>query len=172
MMWKQLALSAVALSLLATSTAGSDRSVIDDPSLRQFLETFEEGTRRFMNGDTALWMENLSRRSDVMIMGAWGAHEKGWPDVQARYDWAGARFRDSAAKLSVEYLTSVQSGDLAFTTAIERAEVKVVGQDKAAPLALRVTHIFRKEDGAWKLVLRHADPLVAKTAPESVLEKR
>jgi ketosteroid isomerase-like protein len=39
-------------------------------------------------------------------------------------------------------------------------------------MALRVTHVFRKEDGAWKLVLRHADPLVAKTAAESVLEKR
>ena len=35
-------------------------------------------------------------------------------------------------------------------------------------MALRVTHIFRKEDGAWKLILRHADPLVAKTAPASV----
>ena len=74
------------------------------------------------------------------------------------------RFRDSGAKLTVEYLTSFQSGDLAFTTAIERAEVKVAGQEKAAPMALRVTHIFRKEDGAWKMILRHADPLVAKTA--------
>ena len=50
--------------------------------------------------------------------------------------------------------------------------MKVAGRDKAAPMALRVTHIFRKENGVWKLVLRHADPLVAKTAPESVLEKR
>ena len=105
----------------------------------------------------------VARRYDH---GGWGAHEKGWPEVQARYEWAGARFRDSGAKLSVEYLTSVQSGDLAFTTAIERAEVKVAGQEKAAPMALRVTHIFRKEDGAWKLVLRHADPLAAKTAPD------
>lgn len=174
MIWKQTALcaSALAMSLLAEGVAADDRSVVGDSSLRKFLESFEEGTRRFMNGDTALWMENLSRRDDIMIMGAWGAHEKGWPEVKARYDWAGARFRDSRARLTIEYLTSVQSGDLAFTTAIERAEVKVAGQDKAAPMALRVTHIFRKEDGAWKLILRHADPLVAKTSPESVLEKR
>lgn len=147
----------------------SDRSSIADPSLRDFLASFEEGTRRFMNGDTTLWMENVSRRPDAMIMGAWGAYEKGWPEVSARYDWAGARFRDSGASLKIEYLTSFVSGDLACTTGIERAHVKLVGRETSAPMALRVTHVFRKEDGAWKLVLRHADPLVVKTAPASVL---
>jgi ketosteroid isomerase-like protein len=105
-----------------------------------------------------------------MIMGAWGAYEKGWPEVSARYDWAGARFRDSGASLKVEYLTSLVSGELAYTTEIERADVQLVGQDRPAPMALRVTHVFRKEDGAWKLILRHADPLVVKTAPASVLQ--
>jgi ketosteroid isomerase-like protein len=174
MNWKHtvLSASALAMSLLVTGAAAADRSVVADANLRKFLESFEEGTRRFINGDTALWMEHVSRRDDAMIMGGWGAHEKGWLEVKARYDWAGARFRDASAKLSVEYLTAHQSGDLAFTTAIERSEVKLAGQEKAAPMALRVTHIFRKEDGAWKLILRHADPLVAKTAPEAVLEKR
>jgi ketosteroid isomerase-like protein len=168
----QLPASALAMSLLAAGAAASDRSLVADPTLREFLASFEQGGRRFMNGDTALWLENASRGDDVMIMGAWGAYEKGWSEVQARYHWAGARFSDSGAKLSVEYLTSFQSGDLAVTTAIERAEVKVEGQDAAAPMALRVTHVFRKEDGAWKLILRHADPLVAKTSPEAVLEQR
>jgi ketosteroid isomerase-like protein len=148
----------------------STRSSVTDPSFRDFLASFEEGTRRFMNGDTTLWKENVSHRSDAMIMGAWGAYEKGWPEVSARYDWAGARFRDSGASLEVEYLTSFVSGELAYTTEIERAHVQLVGQDRPAPMALRVTHVFRKEDGAWKLVLRHADPLVVKTAPASVLQ--
>jgi ketosteroid isomerase-like protein len=148
----------------------SNRSSVPDASLRDFLASFEEGTRRFMNGDTSLWKENVSRRSDAMIMGAWGAYEKGWPEVSARYDWAGARFRDSGASLEIEYLTSFVSGDLAYTTEIERALVQLVGQESLAPMALRVTHVFRKEDGAWKLILRHADPLVGKTAPASVLQ--
>jgi ketosteroid isomerase-like protein len=163
-------LGRVAVFLIAGAANAADRSVIADPSLRQFLESFEAGTQRFMNGDTTLWVNNLSRRDDVMIMGAWGAYEKGWPEVKARYDWAGARFRDSGAKLTVEYLTSVRSGDLAITTAIERAQVWLVGQDQALPMALRATHIFRREDGAWKLVLRHADPLVAKTPAQAVLQ--
>lgn len=102
-------------------------------------------------------------------MGAWDAWEKGWSEVEARYHWAAARFRESGAALTVEHLTAIESVDLEVTTAIERARVAIEGQEVAS-MALRVTHVFRK-DGAWRLVLRHADPLVAKTAPQAVLER-
>jgi ketosteroid isomerase-like protein len=148
----------------------AEASGVRDPGLRDLLVTFREGTQRFMNGDPALWLGNASRRDDVMIMGAWGGHEKGWPAVEARYRWAAARFRYSGDELSVEHLTAFESGDLAVTTAIERAQVKVEGQAASAAMALRVTHVFRREDAGWKLVLRHADPLVARTAPEAVLD--
>jgi ketosteroid isomerase-like protein len=162
---------AFALLLLAAEAGAADLSIASDPTLRAFLAEFEEGTRRFMNGDTSMWKNNVSRRDDTIIMGAWGAYEKGWPDVSARYDWAGKRFNDSGATLKVDYLASSVSGELAYTTAIERAEVKIAGQDRPRAMALRVTHIFRKEDGAWKLVQRHADPLIDKTAPDAVLKQ-
>jgi ketosteroid isomerase-like protein len=63
------------------------------------------------------------------------------------------------------------SGDLAYTVTIERSEARVSGAGSVAPMALRVTHVFRKEDGVWKLVHRHADPLMDKTAPSAVLKK-
>jgi ketosteroid isomerase-like protein len=166
-------LGSIFVAALAAGLTGSgaavafDRSAVQDPGLAEFLAAFEAGTERFMNGDPEMWKANASRRDDAMIMGAWGAYEKG----SARYDWAAARFRDADARLEVEYLTAVVEGNLAFTTAIERATVKLAGEETAAPMALRVTHVFRKEDGTWKLVLRHADPLVAKTAPETVLRK-
>jgi ketosteroid isomerase-like protein len=101
-------------------------------------------------------------------MGGWGAYERGWAEVGPRYDWAAARFKPSGASLTVEYLASGVSVDLAYTVAIERAESLVVGQDKPRLHELRVTHLFRKEDGEWKLIHRHADPLMAKTAPDAV----
>jgi ketosteroid isomerase-like protein len=157
------ALAGVALTLGALAA--------DDPSLGEFLPKFEEGISRFINGDPALWKHNASKRDDATIMGAWGAYEKGWNELGQRYDWAAARFKDSGAKVNVEYVSSEVSGDLAYTVAIERSEVSVIGQDQPAAMALRVTHIFRKENGAWKLVHRHADPLMNKTAPGAVLEK-
>jgi ketosteroid isomerase-like protein len=87
------------------------------------------------------------------------------------YDWAAARFKESGARLEVEYLSSSVGGDLAYTVAIERSRVLIVGQDKPATMALRVTHVFRKENGAWRLVHRQADPLIAKTAPGTVVQK-
>jgi ketosteroid isomerase-like protein len=159
-------------TLLCTLTIGGALSQTGgDSSLRSFLPRFEEGTNRFINGDNTLWKQNASRRDDVTIMGGWGAYEKGWAEVGPRYDWAAARFRESGAKVKVEYISSAVSGDLAYTVAIERSEALVTGQDKPAPMALRVTHVFRKEDGAWKLVHRHADPLTNKTAPSTVLQK-
>jgi ketosteroid isomerase-like protein len=153
-----------ALSQLPTTPAG-------DSSFRAFLPQFEAGLTRFINGDPALWKQNASRRDDVTIMGAWGAYEKGWNEASARYDWAAARFKETGAKVNVEYLSSGVSGDLAYTVTIERSEVRLADQSAQAAMPLRVTHIFRKEDGVWKLAHRHADPLIGKTPPAAVLQK-
>ena len=142
-----------------------------DPGWRAFLPQFEQAANRFVNGDPTAWKQNSSRRDDATIMGAWGAFEKGWSEVSARYDWAAARLLESGAKIEVEYLSSGVSGDLAYTVAIERSVARVIDQDKPSPMALRVTHIFRKENGTWKLLHRHADPIMTKTAPATVLRK-
>ena len=84
-----------------------------DASWQAFLSNFEEALNQFVNGDATLWKEHASHSSDATIMGAWGAYEKGWKEVGARYDWASARLAKSGAKLKVEYLTSAVSADVA-----------------------------------------------------------
>jgi ketosteroid isomerase-like protein len=147
-------------------------TMINDASFQAFLPRFEAAISGFINGDPMQWKQLVSRSNDVMIMGAWGAYEKGWAEVETRYDWAAARFVASGAQVSIEYLSSAVSGDLAYTVAIERSTVRVVGQETPVPMALRASHVFRREDGEWALLLRHADPLIAKTAPDTVLAKR
>jgi ketosteroid isomerase-like protein len=164
------ALIVAALGLMHLAPAASTREPIDT-GFQAFLREFEQGTTRFINGDAAAWKANASHRDDVTLMGGWGIVARGWADVGARYDWAAARFRDSGAVVNVEYVSTVVSGDLACTVAVERSTVRLIDQPNPAPMALRVTHAFRKEDGRWKLIHRHADPILETTAPGAVLTK-
>jgi ketosteroid isomerase-like protein len=157
---------------LAAAAAGASAAPFTDPALNTFMQRFEQATTRFLNGDAADWLALASRRADATIMGAWGAHESGWTEVGPRYDWAAARFKPSGATLQVQYLAHSHSGDLAYTVAIERSNPLIVGQERPRQMQLRVTHVFRKEDGAWKLMHRHADPLMEKTAPADVFRTK
>jgi ketosteroid isomerase-like protein len=132
-----------------------------DAGFGEFLTRFEAGLSRFVNGDPTSWKQNISRDDSASIMGAFGGYEAGG-QVEPRYDWAATQFRESGATVNVEYLAKVVTADLAYTVAIERSQVRIGDQQTPLPMTLRVTHIFRKEDGAWRLVHRHADDLVAK----------
>ena len=45
------------------------------------------------------------------------------------------------------------------------------GKDAAGPLAVRVTHIFRREEGAWRIIHRHGDPISEIREAGSVLRQ-
>jgi ketosteroid isomerase-like protein len=104
------------------------------------------------------------RRGDYF--GGWGAYEKGWEQVGPRLDWAAARFLEGHR--SIELLSKALSGDLAYTVWIERGETRVVGSDELRPSGLRVSHIFRREEGAWKIIHRHADAIMEKIEATAV----
>lgn len=147
-------------------------TVSSDPEFQAFLARWEAAQSRFINGDPTLWKQNSSHRDDATILGAFGGYgEKGWDAVGKRYDWASSQYKAGGATLKVEYLTVLVSGDLAYTVGIERQEGARVGDQNPARRALRATQIFRREDGAWKLLHRHADPLVEKKAPSTDPQK-
>jgi hypothetical protein len=59
--------------------------------------------------------------------------------------------------LDFELIVADVHGDLAYTVGYERSSVSVAGGPVQAAF-LRATQTYRRENGDWKLVHRHADP--------------
>ena len=77
------------------------------------------------------------------------------------FRWLATRFSD-LTDYRFELVAGGASGDLAYTVGYEHITVSMDG-GPVAPLTLRVTHLYRREDGEWKTVHRHAD------APDQIL---
>lgn len=134
-------------------------SATDEQEFRAFLAERAASTAAFFNGDPEPWKAMASHTPEITMFGGFGGYELGWEAVSDRYTWAAAANADGA--VAVELIASHVAGELAYTVAIERGHVRAAGASETAPKALRVTEVFRKEGGAWRLIHRHADPLVA-----------
>ena len=73
--------------------------------------------------------------------------------------------------VDVENVVKCVTPELAYIVRMERSEAKVGGQEAVTPISLRVTMIMRPEDGIWKIVHRHADPITAARPAESVIQQ-
>jgi len=58
-----------------------------------------------------------------------------------------------------------------YVVQIERARAKISGKEEITPYAVRSTMIFRPEEGEWKVVHRHADPITTAQPAESVIQE-
>jgi len=105
-------------------------------------------------GDPEPWIQCWADSEDVTLFGAWGPVEKGIDDLSRTFRWVGNRFKSGT--LVIDNTVVYQSDDLAYTVGFEHGEAAVDG-DAAQPMPIRVTHIYRRFDGEWRLVHRHAD---------------
>jgi ketosteroid isomerase-like protein len=81
-----------------------------------------------------------------------------------------SNYRDGEVT-DVELVTTYASGDLACVVEVERGRANVGDGQEIFPLARRVTSLFRLEDGEWKLVHRHADPITTLRPASSVVSR-
>ena len=63
------------------------------------------------------------------------------------------------------------TAELAYIVEIECYKAKVGGREDIVPIAVRVTSILRPEDGGWKVVHRHADPITAARPAQSMIQE-
>ena len=66
----------------------------------------------------------------------------------------------------MEVIAAGISGDLAYTVSYEHSSLHINGRPQA--YTLRVTHIYRYDNGEWKFVHRHGDRLRKMSNPGSI----
>jgi ketosteroid isomerase-like protein len=107
------------------------------------------------NGDVTPRLEMWSRQEPLTVFGALrGAN--GWDEVSQSFRWVASRFSNCTA-FNFDLVAAGASGDLAYTVGYERCSRSWDG-GPVESTTLRVTHVYRRENGEWKVVHRHADP--------------
>jgi ketosteroid isomerase-like protein len=92
-----------------------------------------------------------------MAPAATSAVASGQAPLSASYACSRERF-STCTTFRFELVAAGVSGDLAYTVGYEHTAVSIDGVP-AEPYMLRVTHVYRRENGEWKIVHRHADPV-------------
>ena len=136
--------------------------------LTKFIEQDHLALDAFVKGDPEPLKNLYSRRDDVVIANPFGPPAKGWEKAAETMDRAATNFRDGEAS-GFERVTEYATADLGYILEIERFRSKIGGGDKLVPFGFRVTTIFRREEGAWRIVLRHADTITSARPPTSVV---
>ncbi|MDQ6603601.1 MAG: hypothetical protein M3Z19_12835 [Chloroflexota bacterium] len=137
----------------------SSSPIEHEQAFRAFLARRQEATAAFFNGDDGPWKAQASHTNDITMFGGYGGSEQGWEAVENRYTWAATRNAEGSVRSDI--IACHITPEMAYTVAIERGDVRPSGGEQFAPKTLRVTEIFRREGTDWKLIHRHADPLVA-----------
>jgi len=138
-----------------------------DEELNAVLAMTEAAGNAWMRGDfDGGYGALLTEADDASIYGPFGG-----PAVNSTRMWndvgrAGVKqFRNGHAQ--IQLVRSYMAGDLLVLVLLEEQSGEVGGVADQ-PWSLRVTQVYRREGGAWRVVHRHADPLVKRrTLPET-----
>ncbi len=135
----------------------------------QLIEQYQLAIGEFMKGNPKPVQNLFSHREDVSLANPYGPPVRGWEQVAKVTEHAASLRRDGEAT-GFEVVAKYVTPELAYVVQIERLKSKVGGREDITPYALRSTMIFRPEDGTWKVVHRHADPITTAQPAESVLQ--
>jgi ketosteroid isomerase-like protein len=141
---------------------------VDD--LDRVIEQYNLALGEFLKGNPEPAKRVWSHREDVSLANPLGPPARGWEQVAQTMERAASNLRDGEM-VAFENVAKYVTPELAYVVRLERQEAKVGGREDVAPSALRVTMIFRPEDGVWKVVHRHADPITTARPVESVIQE-
>jgi ketosteroid isomerase-like protein len=152
------------------ATPRGDRAAADTCLRSSSHEASHRALDEITRGNPEPFFELYSRSNDATLANPYGPPARGFNEIEAGGRRAAANYRDGKA-IGFETFAKFATADLGYMVEIERFESKVAGADEITPVGLRVASVFRRENGGWKLLHRHADPITAPRSGESVIQQ-
>jgi ketosteroid isomerase-like protein len=131
---------------------------------------YQRALGEFIKGNPEPVKMMISHREDVTLANPLGPVVRGWEQAAATGERAASQVREGE-QVGFDIVAKYVTPELAYMVWVERVKAKFGGRQDVAPSALRVTTIFRPEDGTWKVVHRHADPITTAQPIESVIQQ-
>jgi ketosteroid isomerase-like protein len=126
-----------------------------DDFLESFLPTLLEAEKALRGGDAEARPAIWSHHEPVTFFGA-AVTASGWDEIAPVFDFLASQFSDCES-FEYDVIAAGASGDLAYTVGYEHTTT-AVASGPSESYTLRVTTIFRRENGEWRVVHRHGDP--------------
>jgi ketosteroid isomerase-like protein len=128
-----------------------------EDEVRKASKQFYAGLNRMVNGDADPLADIWSHGEAVTAMHPIGGRQVGWDAVRASFEQVAQLASDGKVELKDQLIRVV--GDVAFEAGVEHGRLKLSGQ--TVTIEHRVTNIYQREAGAWKMTHHHTD-----TSPE------
>jgi ketosteroid isomerase-like protein len=125
-----------------------------EDDVRQASEQFYAALNSALNGDPGPMEEIWSHGSDVSAMHPFGGRILGWDEVRGSWEQAAQAFSGGQVALDEMVVVPI-SEDAAYTLGTEDGQGRI--GDETVGIEWRVTNIYRREAGGWKIVHHHTD---------------
>lgn len=164
---RRTVLAASGVGLASLGPAAAQRSPEIDMDIAALVTRSADSNRALMRGDIEAYRALVSFADDFTLMSPFGGTpSKGTDYTPEKMAALGRFFRNGSH--AQELVQAYASDGMVVLAIIERSHVEVGGLP-AQDWALRVTLVYRRDGGTggggkdneWRLVHRHADPLVA-----------
>lgn len=114
---------------------------------------FYAALNRMASGDAAAMEEVWSHGEAVTVMHPIGDRQVGWGAVRESFEAFARVASDGRIELK-DPLVRIE-GDMAYEMGLESGSLKLAGE--AVMFEHRVTNIYRRVDGTWRMTHHHAD---------------
>ncbi len=124
-----------------------------EDEVRAASEEFYAALNRMLAGDAGSLSDIWSHSSTVTTMHPIGGREIGWQQVRESFERVARKSTGGQVELTDQLIRI--AGDVAYELGVEHAQFSIAGE----PLSLnsRVTNIYHRQAGAWKIVHHHGD---------------